>query len=41
MYLENGEIENAREHALKAQSINPEHEVPRVLLEKIKIKKMD
>ena len=35
MYLENGEIENAQEHVLKAQAINPEHEVPKKLLKKV------
>ena len=35
MYLENKEIENARGHALKAQEINPEHDGPKELLEKI------
>ena len=35
MYLETGEIEKAREHALKSQKINPEHDGPRELLERI------
>ena len=35
MYLENGEIENAREHALKAQEINPEFDGPRKLIREI------
>ena len=35
MYLENGEIENAQEHVLKAQAINPEHEVPKKILKKV------
>ena len=35
MYLENGEIENAQGHALKAQAINPKHEVPKKLLKKV------
>ncbi len=35
MYLVNGENENAKDHALKAQKINPEHESPKELLERI------
>ena len=35
MYLENEEIKKAREHAVKAQDINPEHEGPRELMKKI------
>ena len=35
MYLENGEIVKARNHALKAQKINPMHDGPRELLERI------
>ena len=35
MYLENGEVEKARVHALKAGNINPEHEAPADLLHKI------
>jgi len=35
MYLETEEIEKAREHALNAQKINPEHDGPRELLERI------
>ena len=35
MYLENGENENAREHALKAQEINPEFDGPRKLIREI------
>ncbi len=35
MYLENGEIEQAKAHALKAGNINPDHEAPVKLLHKI------
>ena len=35
MYLENEEIKKAREHAVKAQDINPEHEGPSELMRKI------
>ena len=35
MYLESGKLEMARNHALKAQDINPEHEAPRKLINKI------
>ena len=35
MYLENGEIEKARVHALKAQNINPNHLAPVELLKKV------
>ena len=35
MYLENEEIMKAREHAVKAQDINPDHEGPRELMRKI------
>ena len=35
MYLENGEIVKARNHALKAQKINPMHDGPRDLLERM------
>ena len=35
MYLENEEIKKAREHAVKAQDINPEHDGPRELMRKI------
>ena len=35
MYLENGEIEKARVHALKAQNINPDHLAPVELLKKV------
>ena len=37
MYLANGEIEKAKDHALKAQNINPEHEAPTTLLGKINL----
>ena len=36
MYLENGDMEKARDHALKAQNINPDHEAPEELLMDIK-----
>jgi len=36
MYLDLGEIKLAENHALKAQTINPHHEGPKKLLEKIK-----
>ena len=35
MYFENGDIEKARDHAQKAQYINPNHEAPLDLLNKI------
>ena len=35
MYLETGEISKAREYALKAQAITPQHEAPMELLEKL------
>jgi len=35
MYLENEEIKKAREHAVKAQDINTEHEGPKELMRKI------
>ena len=35
MYLENGEIEKSKEHAIKAQNINPGHTAPMELLNKI------
>ena len=41
MYLANGEIEKAKDHALKAQNINPEHEAPVDLLKKINVLKID
>ena len=41
MYLENGEIGKARDHALKAQHINPHHEAPIELLKEINILKQD
>ena len=37
MYMENGEIEKARAHAIKAQNINPNHNAPVELLKKINI----
>ena len=39
MYLENGDMEKARDHALKAQNINPDHEAPEELLMDIKTMK--
>ena len=41
MYLENGEIGKARDHALKAQNINPHHEAPIELLKEINVSKQD
>ena len=41
MYLANGEIERAKNHALKSKNINPEHEAPVDLLKKINALKMD
>jgi polyferredoxin len=35
MYLESGKLEMARNHALKARDINPEHEAPSELINKI------
>ena len=35
MYMENGEIEKASAHAIRAQNINPLHEAPNELLQKI------
>ena len=35
MYFENGDIEKARYHAQKSQNINPNHEAPLDLLDKI------
>tara|TARA_Y100000758_G_scaffold126378_1_gene89123 strand:+ start:329 stop:1627 length:1299 start_codon:yes stop_codon:yes gene_type:complete len=35
MYMDMGEIDKARAHALKAQNINPHHEAPEELYEKI------
>ena len=37
MYLENGEIEKARAHAIRAQNINSHHEAPVELLKKINV----
>ena len=37
MYMENGEIEKARAHAIRAQNINPNHEAPMELLKKINV----
>jgi len=34
MYFENGEIKKARNHAQKAQKINPNHDAPLELLRK-------
>ena len=35
MYIKTGEVEKARDHALKAQNINPHHEAPVELLKQI------
>ena len=35
MYMENGEIEEAKIHVVRAQNINPNHEAPVELLKKI------
>jgi len=35
MYMENGEIEKARAHAIRAQNINSHHEAPVELLKKL------
>ena len=35
MYIENGELEKARVHALRAQNINPHHAAPMELLQQI------
>ena len=35
MYMENGEIDKARTHTIRAQNINPRHEAPMELLEKM------
>ena len=35
MYMENGEIDKARAHAIRAQNINPHHEAPMELLKKM------
>ncbi len=37
MYMENGEIEKARAHAIRAQNINPNHDAPVELLKKINV----
>ena len=39
MYMENGETEKARDHALKAQKINPDHKAPEELLIEIEAMK--
>ena len=41
MYLENGEIGEARIHTLKARNINPDHSAPIELLEKINALELD
>ncbi len=41
MYMENGEIEKARAHAIRAQNINPNHEAPVELLKKINVLDID
>ena len=35
MYMNHGEIEKARAHAIRAQNINPHHEAPMELLKKM------
>ena len=35
MYFENGDLDRAKDHALKAQNINPDHQAPLELLKKI------
>ena len=35
IYMENGELEKARHHILKARNINPHHETPMELLQTI------
>jgi len=37
MYMENGEVEKARAHAIRAQNINPNHDAPVELLKKINV----
>ena len=37
MYLENGEIDKARDHAIRAQKINPHHEASVELLKKLNV----
>ena len=41
MYLENGQIDKARNHALRAQDINPFHESTEALLSEIDALKSD
>ena len=41
MYLENGDSERAKVHALKAWNINPHHEAPTELLQKINALELD
>ena len=41
MYIENGEIEKASAHAIRAQNINPHHEAPMELLKKINVLDID
>ena len=41
MYIENGEIEKASAHAIRAQNINPLHEAPVELLKKINVIDID
>ena len=41
MYMENGEIEKARAHAIRAQNINPNHDAPVELLKKINVLDID
>ena len=37
IYMENGEVEKARAHAIRAQNINPNHDMPVELLKKINV----
>jgi polyferredoxin len=41
IYIENGEIDKARTHALRAQYINPNHDAPVELLKKINVLDID
>jgi tetratricopeptide (TPR) repeat protein len=41
MYMENGEIEKARAHAIRAQNINPNHDAPVELLKGINVLEID
>ena len=41
MYMENGEIEKARAHAIRAQNINPNHDAPVELLKGLNVLEID